>query len=53
MGMIEKIILTFDEKGPGMDLKWNDALVDPKQENVRMPIIVKIFEVISDKKISA
>ncbi|XP_009364248.2 uncharacterized protein At4g38062-like [Pyrus x bretschneideri] len=50
MGMLERIMLSFDDKGSGMDLKWDDELVDPEQENVRTPIIVKISEAISDKR---
>ncbi|TQD91363.1 hypothetical protein C1H46_023042 [Malus baccata] len=50
IGMLERIMLSFDDKGSGMDLKWNDELVDPEQENVRTPIIVKISEAISDQR---
>ncbi|KAM1068476.1 hypothetical protein ACFX2A_000443 [Malus domestica] len=50
IGMLERIMLSFDDKGSGMDLKWNDELGDPEQENVRTPIIVKISEAISDQR---
>ncbi|KAL6277340.1 hypothetical protein ACE6H2_020941 [Prunus campanulata] len=48
--MLDKIMLSFDNKGSRMDFKWNDELVDPEQENVCTPTVMKISEAISDRR---
>ncbi|PQM36150.1 uncharacterized protein Pyn_04556 [Prunus yedoensis var. nudiflora] len=48
--MLDNIMLSFDNKGSRMDFKWNDELVDPEQENVCTPTVMKISEAISDRR---
>ncbi|KAM5577046.1 hypothetical protein ABKV19_007742 [Rosa sericea] len=47
-GMLEEMVLSFENQGPKMDLEWTDEFVDPEKENVSTPTTMKKCEVISD-----
>ncbi|PRQ48480.1 hypothetical protein RchiOBHm_Chr2g0111201 [Rosa chinensis] len=47
-GMLEEMVLSFENQGPKMDLEWTDEFIDPEKENVSTPTMMKKCEVISD-----
>ncbi|XP_062006004.1 uncharacterized protein At4g38062 [Rosa rugosa] len=47
-GMLEEMVLSFENQGPKMDLEWTDEFINPEKENVSTPTMMKKCEVISD-----